>query len=944
MKISVSASSRERGNLKSMRKNLGRPGLACFIACALLTTTVTLGISSSRSYAQVSVTDLTGQSKTRTDRVLDEIDDPRVIDSTVVEVEGESPGPAPVNTSRIAPYNTLYVKFTATDTELESVTDAIIPSQKIFQVDSKGYLILENIGRFKLSGLTESEAELRLSAEPVFANMEVEVNILPVDPEGVEALETFGQALFDTAGDSTSIGDIPVPADYVVGPGDEVELQLYGTTNATHSLVVSRDGIIDFPDIGPVTVAGQTLAELRKNLAMLASQRLIGVETSITLGTLRSINVLVVGDVNSPGNKYVGALSTVVDVLAASGGISDIGSYRDITIKRGGRQLATVDLYQLLMTGSRGADIRLQSGDVIFVPPMRQRVFVSGEVNRPAIYQIKPGDNLESVINLAGGLTAFAYSERVQVERASAGKRVLMEIDFSEPEGRQTTMRNGDRISIGSLGTEINDVVQLHGEVVHPGVYAWSDSLRLTDVIRSAGHLRRNADRDYGILTRRHPGRRDIQVLSLDLAAALRQPGGIADISLHPDDEIFVFGFDVQGQRQYLLSPLLKSLTNQAKLSSPAKVVSVQGGVFEPGFYPLTGGMRVSELITAAGGLGEGAVPHAAEITRTVTGSGGERFFQHIPVRLDDILAGSPEADLVLQSHDSLTINNDPRWSLHDTVEITGEVRFPGTYPISRGEQLSKLIERAGGLTDLAFPDGAFLSRLSVKEQEAREMLSLADFLERGMKATVLERADENLRPAESALVATEIIELLRSAQPPGRVVIDLPTILEETEQGKISDADIVMMPGDSLNIPELRQIVSVVGEVNHPTTHAFVEGASMMDYVSMSGGITPKAKDDLVYIIHANGAASQNTSWWQGDPDISLGDTVIVPLNVEKIRSLKKWTEISSIFGNVVSPAAQVIGAAALWKTADANEKKADAYQQSVDEGIATPPVIDIN
>lgn len=920
--------------------------LANITACICLVMAVVCGFSVNTVFAQVSASELAKLPKARTDTILGELDGDGgyVSESTSIQIDNEASGAVAQKTLRISPYSTLYVSFTVKDAELDSTSDAIIPSQKIYQIGEKGYLVLENIGRFKLSGLTESEAELRLSAEPVFANMDIKVSVLPVDPDGLQALQPFGHSLFDTELDSTSIGDIPVPMDYVVGPGDEVILQLYGTANSTHSLVVSRDGVIDFPDVGPITVAGQTFEELRENLARLVSQRLIGVATSVTLGTLRSINVLVVGDVNSPGNKVVAALSSVVDVLAASGGISDIGSYRDITIKRGGRVAASVDLYQLLMTGGRGGNLRLQSGDIIFVPPMKQRVYVSGEVNRPAIYQIKPSDNLQSVIALAGGLTAFAYAERVQIERASANKRILMAVDFSKPEGRQRAMRNGDRITIGSLGAEINDVVQLHGEVVHPGRYAWSRGMHLTDIIRSAGRLRRNADRDYSIVKRQFPGSREIQVISLNLTAALAQPGGNADILMQPGDEIFVFGFDVQGQRQYLLSPLVKSLTNRAQLSSHRKVVSVEGGVFEPGFYPLTGDMRVSDLITAAGGLGEGAVAVAAEITRTVRGGNGERFLQHIPVRLEDILAGNPDADLVLQSHDSLTINNNPRWAQHDVVELTGEVMYPGIYPITRGEQLSKLIDRAGGLTDIAFPEGAFLSRLSVKEREAKELLSLADFLEKGMKATVLERQDENLRPGETALVATEVVELLRSTVPPGRVVIDLPTILEETEQGKVSDKDILLMPGDTLNIPEVRQVVSVVGEVNRPTTHAFLDGASMTDYIDMSGGTTPKAKNSLVYVIHANGAASQNTSWWKRAPKISLGDTVIVPMNVEKIRNLKKWSEISGIFGNFVSPATQIVGAAALWKSAEADEKRADSFQQSVDQGVNIPPVIDVN
>jgi protein involved in polysaccharide export with SLBB domain len=350
--------------------------------------------------------------------------------------------------------------------------------------------------------------------------------------------------------------------------------------------------------------------------------------------------------------------------------------------------------------------------------------------------------------------------------------------------------------------------------------------------------------------------------------------------------------------------------------------------------------MRISDLITAAGSLREGAQGHMADLTRIVKSSTGERSFQHIPVRLEDILTGNTEANLLLQGHDSLTINTDPRWSQPHTVEITGEVKYPGIYPIARGEQLSSLIKRAGGITDIAFPDGAFLSRPSVAEREASEMRTLADAIERGMKATILERADETLRPGESLSVATDVIELLRGVEPPGRVVIDLPKILDESAGGGVSDADVLLLADDKINIPEFRQVISVIGEVNYPATHTFIDDASVSDYIEMSGGLTSKTREKLVYVVHANGTASLKTSR-RGNNGINPGDTIVVPLDVEKIRSLKQWTEISSIFGNIVNPAASVVSAAALWKAAEAEVRKAEALEKSL-ENTRPLPVID--
>jgi protein involved in polysaccharide export with SLBB domain len=872
--------------------------------------------------------------KSDADRILDEIDEESEL--STVGSDGSSTDSSASSTTygeRITAYTTLFIDFGESE-DLDPGIGGIIPDKKIFEVDVYGFLTLDHIGRFKLSGLTADEAELRLSAEPILSDLDIEVSILPVEQDAQQVLQVFGQSIFETISDSASTADIPVPEDYVIGPGDEVFIQFYGATNSTTMLVVTREGVIDFPEIGPVNVAGQTFSELRKNLARLVEQKLIGVDIYTTLGELRSINVLVVGEVNSPGSYTISALSSVIDVLAASGGINDIGSFRFIKIKRGSREVASIDLYNLLLEGTLRKDFRFQSGDVVFVPAVKQTVRVSGEVRRPAIYELAEDNRLGTVLRLAGGLTPMAMSRNVQIERVATNNRVLIEANSTTFAGKNRLVMDGDQIHVAPVNSQIVGSVYLFGEVFRDGGYAWSDGMTVTDVIPSARLLKKNADLDYLLVKRQLIGQRNISVFSVNLSKALANKRGPADFKLAPNDEIYVFDLSAVGQRQYLLSPVLDRLKKQASIHEPAKLVSVTGGVFEPGTYPLTPGMRISDLLTAAGNLNETAIGSRAELTRIVSGENGERAYEHFDVRLEDIITGGISADLELQSYDALTIRSDSQFAGNYTVEITGEVKYPGFYPIARGELLSNVITRAGGLNDIAFAEGAVFSRLSVKEKEALEVAKLADALEKGMKATILERADENLRPGESSVVASDVVDLLRSVEPPGRLVIDFPRILEESEQGKVSDADVMLFDGDTIHIPPFREVVTVVGEVNRPTTHLYQDDLAMMDYVNASGGLTTKTDTGLIFVVRADGSAAAKKTWWR-KTDVKPGDTVVVPLDVEKIRNLKKWLEISGIVANFVNPTASLIGAAALWKTAEADQQNADTLENSTSGNV---------
>jgi polysaccharide biosynthesis/export protein len=348
--------------------------------------------------------------------------------------------------------------------------------------------------------------------------------------------------------------------------------------------------------------------------------------------------------------------------------------------------------------------------------------------------------------------------------------------------------------------------------------------------------------------------------------------------------------------RQVLLRPLLSDLIAQSSSGEPTRIVSVGGLVREPGNYPLEPGMRVADLVRAGGGLGEAAYTLGAEVTRYAVAAGQKREITHISVDLAQVLAGDASANVALEPHDKLTIKRLPEWADQLTAEVRGEVRFPGIYPIKRGERLSDLLRRAGGLTDQAFAEGSVFTREELRLKEQERLDTLARQLEADITAASLEKAQEDAKQAEALAVARSLLPQLKGAKATGRLVIDLPLLIEEGER---SSFDVVLRGGDRLIIPQHTQEVTVIGEVQYPTSHLLESDLGVKDYVDRSGGFTYKADDGRAYVVRANGqVVSAYAGWWifRAQADVKPGDTIVVPLDVERMRPLALWTSVTQI------------------------------------------------
>ena len=791
--------------------------------------------------------------------------------------------------------------------EHEALRLQVDPPVRLFKLDEEGVLDFPPVGRIPLAGLDEEQAAARLMVEPLLAGYEIQVQRLPLQPVGAEALRPFGYDFFEKRLPAEVVPPpTTVPADYLVGPGDVLQVQLFGKENDAYELEVDREGRIHFPGIGPIPVAGLTFRELKRDLRARVKRQFLGVEASVALARLRTIQVYVLGEVRAPGAYVVNALTDMSAALLRAGGVSEQGSLRRIRLVRGGREAAVLDFYDLLLRGDKRHDLRLQDGDVIHVPAVGDTVALVGEVKRPAIYELDGERDLASVLALAGGPTAEAYLEAVKVERITPedGKRIL-DVDLTRPEGRGFQVKNGDRVRVYGVAERKQSVVFLEGHVQRPTWYQWHPGMRLSDLVPDEAMLKPGADLEYVLIQREHRPGQTVEALSARLSAAWREPGGADDPPLEARDRVIVF--DLSDHRALLLDPLIRRLKAQALAGEPAQVVRINGQVRAPGSYPLEAGMRVSDLVRAGGRLKESAYLMEAELTRFRIEKGLPREIDHLRVDLAAALSGNPEADLVLRPYDVLTVKEVPQWEEQDLVTVEGEVRFPGTYPIRRGETLGQLLERAGGLTPFAYPEGAVFMREELRRREQERMEAMAANLEEELAAMTLESRGDPAQ-AQSITVVRQLIRQVRSTRAAGRLVIDLTSEDSPTTRRSL---ELVLKGGDRLYIPSKMQEVTVIGEVFHPTSHLYRKGLGWRDYVDLSGGMTHKADDDRVYVVRANGSVETVKGRWfaRRSIDIRPGDTIVVPLDAERIRPLRLWTDVSQILY-------QLGIAAASWKT----------------------------
>ncbi|WP_045368128.1 SLBB domain-containing protein [Vibrio campbellii] len=612
----------------------------------------------------------------------------------------------------------------------------------------------------------------------------IENNQLQTDQE---ELKRFGLELF--AGSPTTfapISDVPVPTDYTVGAGDEIVIQLFGKENITHRLRVNRSGTINFPSLGPIQVAGMSFSEVRDSLNQRVKEQMIGVRSDVSLGEMRTMQIFVMGDAFKPGAYTVSALTTISQAIYFSGGFGESGALRNIQLKRNGQVIRKLDMYDLLLKGDARNDIRLLPGDVVFIGAVGNTISIDGEVNRPAIYEVKAGETYKQAIQMAGGFTANAYSEQIEIKRyAAKGARDALTLNFSQAHDQQTKVKDGDAVNVLKKSEDLTRYVQIEGDVRHPGFVEWKSGLRIANLFQSVDtSFNATADVNYAVVVREVNSQRDIEVYQVNLANAILSPNSKDNLQLQSRDRVLVFN---RFNNEDLDTLAEQETVSKAKTLEQAQLQAEQEQQKEQ--EVMSSSVAVSSATdNVLPGQTQGITDNSEQHTKIM--------FRGKEITKEDFESLKQNTRRTLLAPVLLQLQQQSRLGLAPQIaEVFGEVKHPGRYPITPRMSVSTLIEAAGGLTYNAFTINAELAR------------------------TVINSADE-------------------------RASIDVERIdLRKAIQGNAGE-DAIIVGRDRLNILEkpnvkLQSTVTLQGEVRFPGTYTVRQGETLGELLKRAGGLT---------------------------------------------------------------------------------------------------------
>ncbi len=711
-------------------------------------------------------------------------------------------------------------------------------------------------------------------------------------------LSQFGYSLFSSGMKGGSDADIPVGSSYIVGPGDNLRLLMWGRINNTLTLTVSRDGSVLIPQIGPLEVAGLTFEQAKKLIEDRTGQ-IAGVNVDVTMGRLRSIQVFVVGEVAAPGAYSVSALAHVANALQAAGGITKVGSLRRIQLRRGNQVAQIIDLYSLLLNGRTTGNDQLEADDVIFVPVIGPVAAVAGDVKRPAIYELSGNtESISNLIRLAGGISAFGYSQRVQVERVeNHARRIALDVDLGTIRSQTLLVHDGDLVKVYPVLPVEHDVVVVRGNVNRPGKYQWHPGMRVSDLIAAAEGAAPHTFFKYALIRRKEGPARTTRLVPVDLGDALQAetmaPG---DLALQREDDLTVYS---ESQMKYL------------------PTVQVLGEVRNPGFYVLSQGMRVSDLLYLAGGLKDDAYQKQSELARTQVINGAHTSHTFIDVDLRSALAGTDDHNPLLEANDQLFVRRATDWHLPWVVYVRGRVARPGPYTIHDGERIASVLERAGGLMPDAYLPAAVLIRQSVKELQQARLDQARVRLRTAIARAQITPIASSTEPtgsdgAQGLTMLQQVLAQSESQQAQGRLVVHLKPLDELVA----SPDNIAMVDQDVLTIPRRPSDVNVLGQVYSPNAIVWRPDLTVRDVLDMAGGPAEGSDPQHTMVIRADGSvltedgikASRQSTMFPLLPVISgglmsakvdPGDTVYVPERLIYTSKLQVASAVTQIIAS---------------------------------------------
>ena len=721
----------------------------------------------------------------------------------------------------------------------------------------------QGVSTSKMSGTEQNEARLREATQEESTTSVLE-NPQPDSRELAQENQVFGRNIFNTRNLTFEPSvNLATPPNYRLGPGDEVIIDIWGTSQNTIRQQISPDGTINIEKIGPVSLSGMTVSEANEYLKRVLGKTYSGLdaldgtlEIRLTLGNARTIQINVMGEVIQPGTYALSSFSTVFHALYRAGGVNEIGSLRNVQVTRNGKTVAKVDVYDFIMKGKTQDDIRLQEGDVIIVPAYEALVQISGNVKRPMKFEMKKNETLATLINYAGGFSADAYTRSLRVVRQNGEEyeiNTVKEIDYSA-----YPMRNGDVVTAEAILNRFTNKLEVRGAVYRPGIYQLNGEINtVRALVNEAKGLMGDAFTNRAVLQRE---REDLttEIISVDVRSIMA--GTSPDIPLQKNDILYI--------------PSIHDLEDRGD-------VAIFGEVAKPDSYSYSDNMTLEDLIIRAGGLRESASTVRVDVSRRIkdpksthsTDSIGQMF----TFALKDGFVIDGEQGFTLQPYDQVFVRRSPGYQAQQNVQVTGEVIFGGTYAMTTTEErLSDLVKKAGGATPKAYLRGAKLIRVA-NDEEKKRMRDVIDLMNRQFGKAMMDSLDIKV---DSTF--TVGIDLEKAVANPG------------------SEYDLVLREGDVLSVPKLNNTVKVNGAVMMPNTVGYLSDKNANYYLDQAGGYALNAKKSKKFVIYMNGQVARIKG--RSKDKIEPGCEIIVPSKKNKRVNVGEILGYASSFGSLAT------------------------------------------
>ena len=706
------------------------------------------------------------------------------------------------------------------------------------------------------AGQQGTSTELNQEADLQYEQIQQNINEVGDGKTGPDSLKVFGRDIFNNKLLSFEPNmNIATPQNYVLGPGDQVVIDIYGASQKSENLTVSPDGDITVPGYGPIRVAGMTVAGAQSRIRSTLGSRYASSSLKVAVGQTRTIMINVMGEVKAPGTYTLSAFATVFHALYMAGGINDLGTLRNIKVYRGGKQVTVVDVYEYILNGRLAGNIRLQENDVIVVGPYECLVGIQGNVKRPMFYEMRPTESVAQVIKYAGGFTGDAFKKSVRLVRKSGERYSVHTVEEFDMSSFKLT--DGDAITVDGMINRYENMVQVNGAVFRPGQFELGKQITsVRSLIEAAGGLTEDAFTSRGVMYRMKEDR-TLEALSVDIAGIMA--GSVADVPLKNEDVLFV-------------------PTQSERVSE--RIVTIQGEVFSPGTYQFAENETIEDLILRAGGLTDAASLSKVDVSRRIRDpkalNAGQEISKNYSFSIKDGFVVDGDKGFVLEPYDVVQVRRSPGYMEPRTVKVEGEVAFGGEFTLSKKNQrLSDLIKEAGGVTQEAYVKGARLERHMNADEKARLQAALE-----AARQTAGDKDSIDIEKLETSEYYTVGIDLEKALANPG------------------GDYDIVVRDSDRIVVPEYNGTVKISGNVRFPNTVAFMDGKNWKHYINQAGGFGDRSKKSKSYIVYQNGTVSQ-----VGKGKIEPGCEIVVPKKGKRdLANLTQWLGIGSSLASLAT------------------------------------------